>query len=156
MSRSGCSRSPRAPDLLHPYSRRHYRGQVTADDLTPADQAAPSETEEPTTPGFEDLGITGPVLRAIRDLGYESPSPIQAATIPLLLQGRDVLGTAQTGTGKTAAFALPVLENLDLTQKTPQALVLARQLGPRQAGTDGLAVVALDVELGSRAEPAAV
>ena len=98
---------------------------MTADDLTPADQAAPSETEEPTTPGFEDLGITGPVLKAIRDLGYESPSPIQAATIPLLLQGRDVLGTAQTGTGKTAAFALPVLENLDLTQKTPQALVLA-------------------------------
>ncbi|MDT0157089.1 DEAD/DEAH box helicase [Microbacterium sp. ARD32] len=69
--------------------------------------------------------MTGPVLKAIRDLGYETPSPIQAATIPLLLQGRDVLGTAQTGTGKTAAFALPVLEQLDLSQKTPQALVLA-------------------------------
>nr|WP_256971470.1 DEAD/DEAH box helicase [Microbacterium esteraromaticum] len=69
--------------------------------------------------------MTGPVLKAIRDLGYETPSPIQAATIPLLLQGRDVLGTAQTGTGKTAAFALPVLENLDLGQKTPQVLVLA-------------------------------
>ncbi|MFP1602133.1 DEAD/DEAH box helicase [Microbacterium sp. 2216-1] len=81
--------------------------------------------EQSSTPGFDDLGISGPVLRAIRDLGYETPSPIQAATIPLLLQGRDVLGTAQTGTGKTAAFALPVLENLDLTQKTPQALVLA-------------------------------
>ncbi|MEJ1087610.1 DEAD/DEAH box helicase [Microbacterium sp. Mu-80] len=69
--------------------------------------------------------MTGPVLKAIKDLGYETPSPIQAATIPLLLQGRDVLGTAQTGTGKTAAFALPVLENLDFSQKTPQALVLA-------------------------------
>ncbi|MGB3732918.1 MAG: DEAD/DEAH box helicase [Microbacterium sp.] len=69
--------------------------------------------------------MTGPVLKAIKDLGYETPSPIQAATIPLLLEGRDVLGTAQTGTGKTAAFALPVLEHLDLSQKTPQALVLA-------------------------------
>ncbi|MFC7790422.1 DEAD/DEAH box helicase [Microbacterium sp. MAHUQ-60] len=86
---------------------------------------AESTAEETTKPGFEQLGLTGPVLKAIRDLGYETPSPIQAATIPLLLEGRDVLGTAQTGTGKTAAFALPVLEHLDLSQKTPQALVLA-------------------------------
>ncbi|UJP11155.1 DEAD/DEAH box helicase [Microbacterium sp. KUDC0406] len=84
-----------------------------------------AEAETPATPGFDEIGITGPVLKAIHDLGYETPSPIQAATIPLLLQGRDVLGTAQTGTGKTAAFALPVLENLDLSQKTPQVLVLA-------------------------------
>jgi len=81
--------------------------------------------ESPANPGFEELGITGPVLRAIRDLGYETPSPIQAATIPTLLGGRDVVGMAQTGTGKTAAFALPVLERLDVSQKTPQALVLA-------------------------------
>ncbi|MGO2685140.1 DEAD/DEAH box helicase [Microbacterium sp.] len=81
--------------------------------------------ESPATPGFEELGITGPVLKAIRDLGYETPSPIQAATIPTLLGGRDVVGMAQTGTGKTAAFALPVLERLDVSQKTPQALVLA-------------------------------
>jgi ATP-dependent RNA helicase DeaD len=80
---------------------------------------------EPEASGFEQLGVTGPVLAAIRDLGYETPSAIQAATIPLLLGGRDVMGTAQTGTGKTAAFALPVLERLDLAQKTPQALVLA-------------------------------
>jgi len=86
---------------------------------------AESTAEETPKPGFEQLGLTGPVLKAIRDLGYETPSPIQAATIPLLLEGRDVLGTAQTGTGKTAAFALPVLEHLDLSQKTPQALVLA-------------------------------
>jgi ATP-dependent RNA helicase DeaD len=89
--------------------------------VTPAD--APDES--PATPGFEDLGITGPVLKAIKDLGYETPSPIQAATIPTLLAGRDVVGMAQTGTGKTAAFALPVLERLDIAQKTPQALVLA-------------------------------
>ncbi|MGO2746328.1 MAG: DEAD/DEAH box helicase [Microbacterium sp.] len=81
--------------------------------------------ESPATPGFEELGITGPVLKAIRDLGYETPSAIQAATIPTLLGGRDVVGMAQTGTGKTAAFALPVLERLDISQKTPQALVLA-------------------------------
>ena len=89
--------------------------------MTPAD--APDES--PATPGFEDLGITGPVLKAIKDLGYETPSPIQAETIPTLLAGRDVVGMAQTGTGKTAAFALPVLERLDIAQKTPQALVLA-------------------------------
>ncbi|MFF3028097.1 MULTISPECIES: DEAD/DEAH box helicase [Microbacterium] len=82
-------------------------------------------TDAPSTPGFEELGITGPVLKAIKDLGYETPSPIQAATIPTLLAGRDVVGMAQTGTGKTAAFALPVLERLDISQKTPQALVLA-------------------------------
>ncbi|WP_046014262.1 DEAD/DEAH box helicase [Microbacterium sp. SA39] len=81
--------------------------------------------DSPATPRFEELGITGPVLKAIKDLGYETPSPIQAATIPTLLAGRDVVGQAQTGTGKTAAFALPVLERLDVSQKIPQALVLA-------------------------------
>jgi ATP-dependent RNA helicase DeaD len=79
-----------------------------------------------TTPAaFDDLGLPAPVLKALRDLGYEAPSPIQAATIPLLLEGRDVLGQAQTGTGKTAAFALPVIAQLDLKQHAPQALVLA-------------------------------
>nr|WP_274635703.1 DEAD/DEAH box helicase [Microbacterium bovistercoris] len=94
-------------------------------DTTPTTDATPTTEAEPIAPGFEELGVTGPVLAAVRDLGYETPSAIQAATIPLLLSGRDVLGTAQTGTGKTAAFALPVLERLDLSQKTPQALVLA-------------------------------
>ncbi len=86
---------------------------------------APESADVPTGPGFEELGLTGPVLAAIKDLGYETPSAIQAATIPVLLGGRDVVGMAQTGTGKTAAFALPIMENLDLSQKTPQALVLA-------------------------------
>ncbi|MGF6821204.1 ATP-dependent RNA helicase DeaD [Microbacterium sp. ZKA21] len=94
--------------------------------MTPEDAVLTDAPEEsPATPGFEELGITGPVLKAIRDLGYETPSPIQAETIPTLLSGRDVVGMAQTGTGKTAAFALPVLERLDVSQKTPQALVLA-------------------------------
>jgi ATP-dependent RNA helicase DeaD len=87
-----------------------------------------TDTTEPTdqpTPTFADLGLGAPVLKALKDVGYETPSAIQAATIPPLLAGRDVLGVAQTGTGKTAAFALPVLDRIDLAQKSPQALVLA-------------------------------
>ncbi|HEY4316692.1 MAG TPA: DEAD/DEAH box helicase [Herbaspirillum sp.] len=76
-------------------------------------------------PSFADLNLSEPLLRVLKELGYESPSPIQAATIPTLLEHRDVLGQAQTGTGKTAAFALPILSRIDLKQKTPQALVLA-------------------------------
>ena len=76
-------------------------------------------------PTFAELGLPEKVLAVLRDVGYETPSAVQAATIPPLLEGRDVVGVAQTGTGKTAAFALPILSRLDLTQKTPQALVLA-------------------------------
>src|SRR5690606_33586680 len=67
----------------------------------------------------------GPLLQALAAVGYESPSPIQAATIPPLLAGRDVLGQAQTGTGKTAAFALPILAQVEPQPGKPQALVLA-------------------------------
>jgi ATP-dependent RNA helicase DeaD len=73
---------------------------------------------------FASLGLSAPVLEALATVGYEAPSPIQAATIPLLMAGHDVLGQAQTGTGKTAAFALPILSRLDLSQRAPQALVL--------------------------------
>ena len=82
-----------------------------------------SQTPEPT--GFAGLGLDDAVLKALKDIGYEEPSPIQAATIPTLMAGRDVVGLAQTGTGKTAAFALPILSRLDVHQKSPQALVLA-------------------------------
>ncbi len=78
-----------------------------------------------TVTAFHQLALHDAILRALDEVGYETPSPIQAQTIPLLLQGRDVLGQAQTGTGKTAAFALPVLSKLDLSQKDPQVLVLA-------------------------------
>jgi ATP-dependent RNA helicase DeaD len=78
-----------------------------------------------SAPDFASLGLPESLLSAISSLGYEAPSPIQAATIPPLLEGRDVLGQAQTGTGKTAAFALPILAKLDLRQSAPQALVLA-------------------------------
>ena len=75
--------------------------------------------------GFAELGLDARLLRTLADVGYETPSPIQAATIPGLLDGRLVVGLAQSGTGKTAAFALPILARLDLKQKSPQALVLA-------------------------------
>jgi ATP-dependent RNA helicase DeaD len=74
---------------------------------------------------FTDLALAEPVLKAIQTVGYEIPSPIQAAAIPVLLAGGDILGMAQTGTGKTAAFALPLLSKLDLSQTNPQILVLA-------------------------------
>jgi ATP-dependent RNA helicase DeaD len=74
---------------------------------------------------FADLALSKSVLNAITRIGYEQPSPIQAAAIPHLLEGRDILGTAQTGTGKTAAFALPALSNIDLKVEAPQVLVLA-------------------------------
>jgi ATP-dependent RNA helicase DeaD len=73
---------------------------------------------------FRELALSEPVLLALADVGYESPSPIQAATIPVLLAGGDMLGQAQTGTGKTAAFALPALTKIDLARQDPQVLVL--------------------------------
>ena len=74
---------------------------------------------------FEDLTLSPELLQTIREIGYESPSPIQAACIPHLLAGRDLIGQAQTGTGKTAAFALPILNRIDISKRAPQALVLA-------------------------------
>ena len=84
-----------------------------------------SDTSTTPQPGFSQLGLPPSLVKALNDVGYESPSPIQAQTIPPLLAGKDVLGQAQTGTGKTAAFALPVLARIDLQKRAPQALVLA-------------------------------
>lgn len=83
-------------------------------------------TDENTSPvAFRDLGLPDAMLTVLGNIGYENPSAIQAQTIPLLLEGRDVLGQAQTGTGKTAAFALPILARLDMASKKTQVLVLA-------------------------------
>jgi len=76
-------------------------------------------------PGFASLDLIPAVQQALIDVGYEQPSPIQAQSIPQLLAGRDLLGVAQTGTGKTAAFALPLLSRVDLSKSKPQILVLA-------------------------------
>jgi ATP-dependent RNA helicase DeaD len=79
------------------------------------------------SPSFADLGLAAPILKAVQEAGYETPSPIQAQSIPPLLAGSDLLGQAQTGTGKTAAFSLPLLSRIDTSSniKAPQMLVLA-------------------------------
>src|SRR3981189_3138798 len=89
---------------------------MTLPDSSPA---APSAT-------FADLQIPPPVMRAIAEVAYESPTAIQGATIPALMAGSDVVGLAQTGTGKTAAFAVPILSKIDTSSKVTQALVLAQ------------------------------
>lgn len=81
--------------------------------------------ENSVSVAFSDLNLPAPILQAVTDQGYETPSPIQAESIPALLEGRDLLGQAQTGTGKTAAFALPLLANIDPNNRAPQLLILA-------------------------------
>ncbi len=84
-------------------------------------------TNKTTThhPAFHELNLIPPVLKALEIAGYESPTPIQAKIIPYMMAGKDVLGQAQTGTGKTAAFALPILSRIDIKKVQPQVLVLA-------------------------------
>ena len=103
---------------------------LSALDLASSQNNAPSESIEITTAepsqknGFAAFGFSNEILEALAEIGYSEPSPIQAAAIPELMLGRDLVGQAQTGTGKTAAFALPMLAALDETQRTPQVLVL--------------------------------
>jgi len=87
-------------------------------------------------PTFADLGLSAPILTAIGELGFETPTPIQAKAIPALLSGGDLIGQAQTGTGKTAAFALPMIERIDVSKPLTQALILAptRELAVQVAG----------------------
>lgn len=80
-------------------------------------------TDQPLS--FAELGLPDPIVKAVAKVGYEQASPIQAASIPPLLEGKDILGMAQTGTGKTAAFALPLLSKVDVKLKQPQILILA-------------------------------
>ena len=114
-----------APDAAQ-VARRVYCHGVSEQEVidAPAVDAEEETLSEDKHP-FAGLGLGNRIIKALRDLGYEQPTPIQAETIPALLHGRHVVGLAQTGTGKTAAFALPILSQLDLKQKAPQALVLA-------------------------------
>ncbi len=91
----------------------------------PSAMTLPDSSSAAASTTFADLQIHPAVLRAVADVGYESPTAIQAATIPALMAGSDVVGLAQTGTGKTAAFAIPILSKIDVTSKATQALVLA-------------------------------
>ncbi len=84
-----------------------------------------TDTSETSPGSFLDLGLSEDILQALEELGYEEPTPIQTAAVPVLMAGRDVLGSAATGTGKTAAFALPLVERVDGSQRGVQALVLA-------------------------------
>ncbi len=90
---------------------------------TPDPDQETTEANEPA-PGFAGFGFSRELLEGLDALGFREPSPIQKAAFPELLLGRDLVGQAQTGTGKTAAFGLPLLERLDLSQRTPQVLVL--------------------------------
>ncbi|WP_017942464.1 MULTISPECIES: DEAD/DEAH box helicase [unclassified Thioalkalivibrio] len=88
------------------------------------------------SPSFAQLGLSESLVRALSNMGFSTPTPVQGACIPALLAGRDVLGEAQTGTGKTGAFGLPLIDLIDATQRVPQALVLAptRELANQVAG----------------------
>ena len=88
-------------------------------------ETAPAETQVPAGPSFDDIDLPAPLRRAVDELGFTTPSAIQAQAIPPLLEGRDVIGVAQTGTGKTAAFGLPLLAAIDPSLREVQALVLA-------------------------------
>ncbi|XNY99526.1 DEAD/DEAH box helicase [Micrococcus luteus] len=122
------------PNTLHEDDVRETQTEL-ADAETGAEaaktDASATLADEPQGPTFIDLGLDARVLTAIEELGYTAPSPIQEQTIPLILDGRDVVGLAQTGTGKTGAFALPVLsrlaESADVNGRAdaPQVLVLA-------------------------------
>jgi len=103
--------------------------------LKPESADAPAIDHGPI-PKFSDLGLAEDILKAITDLGFEEPTPIQARAIPVLLAGKDLIGQAQTGTGKTAAFALPMIQNIDRTKRSIQALVLepTRELAVQVAG----------------------
>ena len=87
--------------------------------------AAEQSTEESNSSGFSGFGFSGALLKTLEEKGYKEPSPIQKAAIPELMLGRDLVGQAQTGTGKTAAFALPLLERLEGRSNLPRVLVLA-------------------------------
>jgi len=108
------------------------------------DPATPAPSTDPGRTGFAALDLAPPVLRAVEEIGYEQPSPIQSQSIPHLLAGRDLVGVAQTGTGKTAAFALPLLSRLDLAKalrrqgiRRPVAPAESRRArGGRYAGPD--------------------
>jgi len=81
-------------------------------------------SNEITPPGFKELGLSDSICQTLSELGYEQPSAIQAQAIGPFLENRDILGLAQTGTGKTAAFALPLMSNINLKQKTPHLFLL--------------------------------
>ncbi|MGC8476022.1 MAG: DEAD/DEAH box helicase [Acetobacteraceae bacterium] len=108
--------------MRRPFSRRDT---LLTDTILPTPE--PPSVAEPPSATFADLGLSEPVLQAVAEMGYQTPTPIQAQAIPVVLMGRDVLGAAQTGTGKTASFTLPMLDILDGSRaraRMPRSLIL--------------------------------
>ncbi len=127
---------PRRPAPRGDGSAPRRPRRPTETNLAMTDQAPAMPAEPAPLPTFADLGLSPETLKAVSDAGYEEPTPIQARTIPLMLAGKDVIAQAQTGTGKTAAYALPMLERIDREIRDPQALVLCptRELAIQVAG----------------------
>ena len=100
-------------------------GQANTAPAEATTEAVAEAEETAEVSGFSRFGLPENLINALARCGYQEPSPIQAAAIPELMLGRDLLGQAQTGTGKTAAFALPLLARIDLQERLPQVLVLA-------------------------------
>ena len=99
--------------------------EPTADAIARIGRHSFARVETDDGPTFEQLGLNAALLKSIKDVGYEAPTPIQIEIIPALLAGRDVIAQAQTGSGKTAAFGLPIIEAIDPKQRSVQALILA-------------------------------
>lgn len=142
------------PTGARPYAKKYKKGGNSEPPLTPYTPRTEPEPQVPEVeevmPPFEELGLPEVLLAAVKAAGFESPTPIQARAIPVLLEGHDLIGQAQTGTGKTAAFALPLLAALDPKARGTQALVLVptRELAiqaaeqiHKLAGGSGLRVV---------------
>jgi ATP-dependent RNA helicase DeaD len=120
--------TPTSPDAKPKRPKRPKK--PNSDVLVIGSPVGAPESDAPTEevvelPAFSELELSEPVARAVRELGFETPTPIQARAIPVLLAGHDVIGQAQTGTGKTAAFGLPLIHKVDPTRRETQALVLA-------------------------------
>lgn len=113
-------RKPRETDEVKLAEGQESLAPTTTEEVAPEEAVA----TQPAGPTFADLGLSEALLKSLRDVGYEAPSPIQEITIPAMLRGVDVIAQAQTGSGKTAAFGLPIIEELDGRDRNVQALIL--------------------------------
>lgn len=145
-SRTSGGRSANAPRKNGSTRRGHSKSPNSAESLSERKPLKPREPKivpqpfemsalEESIPDFAALGLSPAVLSAVKDMGYNSPTPIQSQAVPIVLSGADVIGTAQTGTGKTAAFALPIVNMLGEAQDKPRVLVLSptRELASQTA-----------------------
>lgn len=118
--------APEGEHETHAAAGTSAEPEAAQNDMT-ADEAAYHEEPEQERNGFADLGLSPEILRAVEDMGYRTPTPIQAQAIPTVLMARDVLGCAQTGTGKTASFVLPLMDILSGSRaraRMPRSLIL--------------------------------